>query len=290
MTSKSGFFLIARGLMEHARFKPKGPFSDFEAWIWLIEHAAYSRQTVPILNGTNRTTIVLEPGQLSHSIRYLAEAWRWSDKRVQRFLATTQSDHSVTTQTTTGQTVITLCNWGKYQRPYGDSTTQTTTATTTQTTTNKKEGKEKKEYARFESGFSEWYSAYGKKVHPKEAAKAYARVIASGDISESRLLDQTKAFAAKWSSEPKERRKFMPYPASWLNKGGYASEQDDGTAKPAETVNPLAFDDGQWRKRLAYSIEASLWLEAWGPKPGLPGCLVPAHLLISPVSKTQGAA
>lgn len=288
--SKDGYFLVARGMLSHPRFKPKSAFSNAEAWIWLIENAAFTARDVAVMVGTDRRVIHLDPGQLSYSIRYLAEAWKWSPNRVQRFFDVLRMDQSMCTATDTPQTVITLCNYSKYQRPSEQADTATNTRSNTRSDTNKKEGNKRKEYGRSEDGFSEWYSAYGKKVHPKEAAKAYARVIASGDISESRLLDQTKAFAAKWSSESKERRKFMPYPASWLNKGGYASEQDDGTAKPAETVNPLAFDDGQWRKRLAYSIEASLWLEAWGPKPGLPGCLVPAHLLISPVSKTQGAA
>jgi len=140
-----------------------------------------------------------------------------------------------------------------------------------------------------QDGFGEWYSAYGKKVQPKDAAKAYARVIASGEISEALLLERTKAFAAKWANEPKERRQFMPYPASWLNKGGYASETDGDGGQPVPVVNPTAFTDDQWRKRLDYASAADKWLDAWGPKPGAPGCLVPSHLLLSPVAN-KGAA
>jgi hypothetical protein len=140
-----GYVLIARGLLNHPRFKSHGPLTQFEAWYWLIESAAYALHNVTITNGRNRLTVSLEPGQLTYSIRYLAKAWGWSDKRVQRFLSALEFDRSVTTQTTTGQTVITLCNWAKYQRPDFEATTQSATATTT----NKKEGKErKKEYMR----------------------------------------------------------------------------------------------------------------------------------------------
>jgi hypothetical protein len=40
MTNR-GFVLIARQLLSHPRFKPRGPFTQFEAWYWLIESAAY---------------------------------------------------------------------------------------------------------------------------------------------------------------------------------------------------------------------------------------------------------
>jgi hypothetical protein len=137
-----GYFLVARGLFDHPRFKPQGPFSSLEAWMWLIESAAHTPRDVSATNGRHRVTIHLEPGQCTFSVRFLAEAWQWSDKRVQRFLSALTLDQSVTTQTTTGQTVITLCNWARYQRRLADATTQSETQTTTQPTTKKKELKE----------------------------------------------------------------------------------------------------------------------------------------------------
>ena len=118
-----GYVLIARGLLKHPRFKPRGPLTQFEAWYWLIESAAYAPHDVTITSGRNRLTVCLEPGQLTYSIRYLAEAWQWSDKRVQRFLSALQLDQSVTTQTTTGQTVIS---------PDGKTLTQTIKGTDAQ--------------------------------------------------------------------------------------------------------------------------------------------------------------
>jgi hypothetical protein len=79
MTNR-GFVLIARQLLSHPRFKPRGPFTQFEAWYWLIESAAYVARDVPVCSGRNQQIIHLEPGQLTYSVRYLAAAWRWSDK------------------------------------------------------------------------------------------------------------------------------------------------------------------------------------------------------------------
>jgi hypothetical protein len=286
-----GYFLISRGLLKHPRFKPSGPLTQFEAWYWLIEAAAYAPRDVPIVNGTRGDVITLHPGQLSHSIRFMARAWNWSDKRVQRFLSALRSDQSVTTQTTTGQTVITLCNWGKYQTPFAATTTQNATGTTTQTTTKKKEVKEKKDIALSEKSFSDWYSIYPRKKSRETAKRAYVRVIASGDISESHLFAKTQAFANIWASEPPERRKFIPYPASWLNAGSYHDEPDGGVAEAGPVARDArSFTDADWQKRLTYFHDSRTWLEAWGSKPGDPGCLVPPHLILSPVSASKGAA
>jgi hypothetical protein len=289
-----GYVLIARGLLKHARFKPRGPLTQFEAWYWLIESAAYAPHDVTITSGRNRLTVCLEPGQLTYSIRYLARAWQWSDKRVQRFLSALEFDRSVTTQTTTGQTVITLCNWAKYQRPDFEATTQTATATTTATTTNKKEGKERKEIMLPSGeleGFASWYAVYPRKKQRQDAMRAFARVLKSGAISLEALIAKTKAFAASWEARPKAERQFIPYPASWLNKGGYGDEPEGNGGEPASApIDPRSFDDTAWRKRLKYFQEAERWLDAWGPKPGAPGCLVPSHLIVTPVSASKGAA
>jgi hypothetical protein len=288
-----GYVLIARGLLKHPRFKPRGPLTQFEAWYWLIESAAYAPHDVTITSGRNRLTVCLEPGQLTYSIRYLAEAWQWSDKRVQRFLSALQLDRSVTTQTTTGQTVITLCNWAKYQRPDFEATTQTAAATTTATTTNKKEGKERKKIppSGEPEGFAAWYAIYPRKKQPQDAKGAFAKAIGSGAITLDALMAKTRAFAASWANEPKERRKFIPYPASWLNAGGYDDEPDGGDGgEPAPVVDPHAFTEVQWLKRLQYLKDSGTWMDAWGARPGAPGCLVPPHLIVTPVSASQGAA
>lgn len=193
----SGYFMMARGALKHPRFKPAGPWTSFEAWCWLIESAAYAPCDIVTMNGRNKKIVHLEPGQLTFSVRFLAKAWRWSDKRVQRFLSALASDQSVTTQTTTGQTLITLCNWGRYQRPDADTTTQSATPVTTQSTTKKNKINKTKNNTPSDDGFADWYAVYPNKKNPADARKAYTKAIRS--ISPDLLLTQTKAFAALWA-------------------------------------------------------------------------------------------
>jgi hypothetical protein len=324
-----GYVLIARGLLGHPRFKPQGTFSNYEAWSWLIESAAFCARDAKVTNGRSRFIIRLEAGQLTHSVRHLSRVWKWSDKRVQRFLDALETDGSISTKTTSGQTVLTLLNWAKYQRPKAEisadqtttqtatqkadatttqtdvvtpcdistfrprkieATTQTEDPATTQTTTSlKKERKEKKDIAPCGSGFAEWYSIYPRKKSRKDAELAFAKVIGSGLIALSDLMEKTRAFAATWAIEPAARRKFIPYPASWLRAGGYDDEPEGGEPAPVP-IDPRAFTDTEWHKRLAHFRDNAQWLEIWGAKPGAPGCLVPAHLLLSPVSTSKGAA
>lgn len=142
--SNRGYVLIRRGFFKHPRLAPKGPFSNAEAMLWLIDAASFAPRDVVVMVGTTRRTVHLEPGQMTHSIRFLAQAWRWSPNRVQRFLGDLAADCSVATQTDTAKTIITLCNWDKYQNPFSQANTQTDTATNTQTDTKKKELKERK--------------------------------------------------------------------------------------------------------------------------------------------------
>jgi hypothetical protein len=140
--SNRGYVLVARGLLKHPRFKPKGAFSSADAMLWLIEAAAFVPRDVMIMVGTQRRVVQLERGQMTHSIRFLADAWCWSANRVQRFLRDLTNDGSVTTRTDTAQTIITLCNYEKYQDPFSSTNTQTDTQANTQTDTKKKELKE----------------------------------------------------------------------------------------------------------------------------------------------------
>jgi hypothetical protein len=248
---------------------------------------------------------------------------------VQRFLGILKTDGSISVEIASGQTVFTLCNWAKYQRPNGEfsadpittqtdtqtiapittqtgglsscevtpfsagekpTTTQTESPITTQTDTNKKERKEKKkDLAPDGSGFAEWYSIYPKKKSRQDAERAFDKIISSGLIALSDLMEKTRAFAATWATEPAARRKFIPYPASWLRNGGFDDEPEGGEPAPPP-IDPRAFTDTEWQKRLTHFRDNAQWLEIWGAKPGNPGCLVPAHLLLSPVSASKGAA
>jgi hypothetical protein len=74
-----------------------------------------------------------------------------------------------------------------------------------------------------------------------------------------------------------------------LNAGGYDDEPEGDGGEPAPVVDPRSFTDDQWRRRLKPFQENGEWGENWGAKPGAPGCLVPSHLILTPISSTGAA-
>jgi hypothetical protein len=137
-------------------------------------------------------------------------------------------------------------------------------------------------------GFEDWYSIYPRKKSRAVAEKAFSKVVPAL-IALPALMEKTRAFAASWESRPEAERKYIPYPASWLNAGSY-DDEPDGTKPVSAPIDPLSFTDPQWRKRLDHLRDCEEWMPRWGPKPGEPGCLVPSHLLIVPVSKSNRSA
>lgn len=115
------FYQMHRGWMDHPAFG-KEPYSRAQAWCWLIENAVWKETRVPVEGGI----LTLRRGQVAFSLRYLAKAWRWqTDKRVRVFLSSLTSDEMVRIESgpktdagkDAGRTVLTICNYAKYQVP-----------------------------------------------------------------------------------------------------------------------------------------------------------------------------
>jgi uncharacterized membrane-anchored protein len=117
--------------------------------------------------------------------------------------------------------------------------------------------------------------------------------MAAGEISFEDLMGATTRFAAaKVGVDPT----YIKAPAVWINKGSYLDDalpvsSAAGPVIEGPTRDPRTFSDDDWRSNLKRWNEKQEWSTSyWGPKPGDPGCLVPSHLILSPVSISQGAA
>jgi hypothetical protein len=299
MRAAAGHINVARSIFEHPMFDDGRPLSPREAWLWLIANAAWRPVQVMVRNGRSQQLVSLERGQLTYSRSFLRRAWRWtSDKTVRTFLARLRQEGMIDLQTGQLQTVISVCKYDAFQHGGPLAGPSNGQAMGQQRAGNGPEEeniisiKEKKMLPPSSpAGFDDWYSTYPKKKQRQAAMRAFAKVIGSGLIALPVLIEKTKAFAASWENKPAAERKFIPYPASWLNAGGYDDEPEGDGGEPAPVArDPRSFTDGDWQKRLTYFQDSQTWLGAWGARPGVPGCLVPAHLLLSPVSMSKGAA
>lgn len=214
----SGFVKAQRDRFDHLLFVNE-KFCRGYAWDWLIASAAYKDHQIEVKG----RPVTVERGQLCHSMRFLAQRWKWSLGAVQRFLYRLERSEMIRCETDTGQCLITICNYDKYQA--------TDTASDTgaiqerySADTKKKEGKKERSISSAPAvQFDDFWQAYphrgGAKKGRADAEKSYARALAAG-IAEQDLIDA----AVRYGHDRMVRDGYAKDPATWLNQKGWADE------------------------------------------------------------------
>lgn len=207
--TERGVFALDRGWFDHPVFAPE-PFTEREAWAWLISSAAWKPRAVRV----GSKVVELKRGQAAFSVRFLAEKWQWSKSRVDRFLGRLENQDMVGTESGTGVTVVTICNYDKYQKvslPDRDSSgTQTGTAAGQQR--DKEEDKEDKEES------SEPKKALRLRAHPLPAnfalTEADRQVARSEGWTEAKIDSELQRFKDHAAANG---RKQVDWRAAWRN-------------------------------------------------------------------------
>jgi quinol monooxygenase YgiN len=109
--SERGVFAVDRGIWDHPSFADE-PLTEREAWQWLIGEAAFKDR----VRRVGSLVVELARGQLAASTRFMADKWQWSEARVRRFLKRLKTDAMIDAASDAGITIITICNYNKYQR------------------------------------------------------------------------------------------------------------------------------------------------------------------------------
>lgn len=136
--SKAGFVLIYRSVTDSPDWLAE-PFTRGQAWVDLLMLANHKEGYIRKAG----QKISIKRGQCGWSEKKLAERWQWSRGKVRRFIDELVDGERVSKETNTRTTMLTICNYNKYQRPNKpDSTTDRTTdghQIEQQTDTNKEE-------------------------------------------------------------------------------------------------------------------------------------------------------
>lgn len=107
----SGYIKLHRGWRDCEAFQD-APFSEREAWLWLLENVAWKDTHRRAGKGN---IIEVGRGQIHTSERTLASIWQWDRKRVTRFLKRLKTAHMITPSMGPSGALITVCNYAKYQ-------------------------------------------------------------------------------------------------------------------------------------------------------------------------------
>jgi hypothetical protein len=93
----SGFIAMDRGALDHPLLKDA---DRFRAWFWLIANAAWK----PTRTRIKGTMVEIDRGDLTFSVRFLADNWGWSKSRVDRFLSDLRDEGMIETRSKIGTT------------------------------------------------------------------------------------------------------------------------------------------------------------------------------------------
>lgn len=99
--------------MDHPLFNTSKPFSKREAWVWIIERAAYAEYDTDVV-GTIRT---VERGSFYCSVRELAKYWNWSTQKIKTFIEKLKQNEMICIKSITGKQQIYVMNYDTYQIP-----------------------------------------------------------------------------------------------------------------------------------------------------------------------------
>jgi hypothetical protein len=197
--------------------------------MWLIFEASFKTREKRI----GRAAVTLQRGELAASVRFLQKAWHWaSTRRVHAFLCALQNRNMVRNTAGTDFTVISLCNYDKYQS--GGTLAEHLAERETERSRNAGGTNENKDEIRVEERgayaplarqgrFAEFWDTYphrnGTKKAKAKASESYARAIRRG-VSEQVIIDGARAA----HRHPDVIRGYARDPTSWLNQEGWTDE------------------------------------------------------------------
>lgn len=241
----NGLFLIGREMFDHpivGLHKPKW----FAAWVWMLGEARWKPHKIMV----SGKTVILERGQLSCSLRFMAKRLDMSVKGIRTFLDRLESDTMIDTEKGTGQTIITICNYDIYQdfeeyraqvgaqkkaqqgHSRGTARAQTRTPETPETPETKdnqdnlfgdrnQENKGKKKSIEYSLLFLDWWKLYPAKSDKPKAFDVYKK-ITNGEITHEDLMNKTQ----KYIAHCKAKDIYHKGAWRWLRDGRYEDEYE----------------------------------------------------------------
>jgi hypothetical protein len=202
----------------------KEPFTEREAWIWMISSAAWKEQTVRV----GRHIVQLERGQLCYSTRFLADAFGWHHSRLRRFLQRLEVRSSISkkigTVSDTAPSVITITNYDEYQ-DWGSKPTQQAAQNRHRSDTNKnKDNKDNKVRDTKVSLdhpelFDRFWNLYPRKIGKGQAITAWRA--ATKKVDPLIIIEGLEMHMQDLTDKPAQ---FIPHASTWLNGERWADE------------------------------------------------------------------
>lgn len=86
-------------------------FTDAQAWVDMLLSANFKDGSFIV----KRQTVSVKRGQLGWSMATYEKRWRWSRNKVRRYFSMLEKDGKISTETNHLTTIVTICNYDKFQ-------------------------------------------------------------------------------------------------------------------------------------------------------------------------------
>lgn len=249
------FYIMQRGWMDNDAFSDE-PYTEREAFLYLVENAAWKDRNYRV----GARVYKLKRGQLTASFRYLAEAWQWNKNKVDRFLEILRISDMIGTvngtESGTGQTVITICNYSKYQDVSQESGTdvgqqtgrswdnvgttlgQPWDKTNQDNQDNQDNNNNTRDPQEIEYQYLDWIDTFPKRGNEKKSREEFSKAITENRIDLDELKTKTQKYAdAVAGHQPR----FIKAPENWL--------KDECWNDPLPEPQEKEFDlDAYWKE------------------------------------------
>ena len=215
-------------------------------WVWCLLKATHKQRKVIV----DFKEVELGPGQFIFGRKTAAAELSMSQQSVRTCLKTLKKMGNLSTQATNRYTVITICNWERYQstenganqpdsQPFNQQVTSKQPASNQQVTTNKNVKNEKNVKKRHIVDFDAAWKLYPDKSGKPKAKEAYitARKEGATAVEIAEGLERYKAYVAEKRKGGFTDLKYQNG-STWFRQRGWESEyilSDAKTLKPPET-------------------------------------------------------
>lgn len=223
----SGFILSYRNVYKNPVFRKNK--IEASVFVWMYHEANYDDGNVYYKD----RNINLKRGQLAISLRDIARAWGWSEPTVRRYLKRLTDVGMIDAASDAGVTVITICNYDKYQRREHSADapsdaeatqghTQSRRTSDAQKETNKQINNKTSSTPKPPHLFPEFWDLFPRQRRgsKQKAEKAYLRAVHEGRGTPEEIVSGLK----RYGQSSDVARGFASGAEAWLNDDGWTNE------------------------------------------------------------------
>lgn len=190
-------------------------------WAWMCDTAVWKEAKIRF----NGELVTLQRGQLITSRGFMAKGFCVGERVIRTFLDHLETDGMIDQQTTSRGTIITLCNYDKYQENENVIDQQTNKQTTSHrpaTDHNKKEDKENKEDNNiYAERFLEFWEVYPRKINKAKTQKIFHQLLKKG-IDHEAIITGARNYNEETGGT---EERYIAHATTWLNGERWKDEK-----------------------------------------------------------------